>query len=608
MEILDQTGIEKSPQIFTCNECGKVFKSKYSLRDHEVEKHGRSARYSCFVCERGFYSRHMMISHVVVHDETRSSKTKGQELPKELLLELSKKSKVMFDGVEVSASFVCNHCGKIFQHEKSKKRHEITHSDDNKHTKIMAKVENRSDSTKSQPDSNNLKCILDCTKTFSTREDLDKHMIAGDHNGQFFFVCSKCPKKFGSTREMRNHESRAHDDKGDKQDEEINVIPTELLFTCSKCTKTFESTSEMRKHVVAAHVQNPDIKEQSKSKSQGDQRYKEILMTKGIHPDVYAENVKPESIHNNSSFTSSNLEIKPTRMKSVLEDAKSEENQESRLDLKSNLEFAKNYENHESGLDFKCKECGSDLPSSASLKIHEQIHEEQNIHICIAGNECDSKFSTKKRLSAHMLLKHGLENTAAVRTRPTCKICNKSWNTVHGLKGHMVRHSTEKTFVCVECGKFLKTERSLVTHSLLHTEIKNIECDHCELMFYTRSAMINHKMRNHNDGSSEKLCPTCGEKCGSKASLRRHTIRHTGQRPYKCKTCEKGFFDNQVRRIHERIHQDTFEFQCNHCEKQFHQSHQLVAHTKRHNGVRNSSIFLIRNNFELLSGEGSHLL
>ena len=102
MEILDQTGIEKSPQIFTCNECGKVFKSKYSLRDHEVEKHGRSARYSCFVCDRGFYSRHMMISHVVVHDETRSSKTKGQELPKELLLELSKKSKVMFDGVEVS--------------------------------------------------------------------------------------------------------------------------------------------------------------------------------------------------------------------------------------------------------------------------------------------------------------------------------------------------------------------------------------------------------------------------------------------------------------------------------------------------------------------------
>ena len=278
------------------------------------------------------------------------------------------------------------------------------------------------------------------------------------------------------------------------------------------------------------------------------------------------EKVKPETIRVLS--TSANSEIKPIRQKSNFEETKSEESQESLLDL-------------------KCKECGSDLPSAASLKIHEKIHEEQNVHICVASDDCTAKLSSKKRLNAHLLKEHGLENSAAVRTRPTCKICNKSWNTVHGLKGHMTRHSTEKTFVCVECGKFLKTERSLVSHSLLHAGVKNIECDECEQMFFTRSAMINHKMRNHNDGSSENLCPTCGEKFCSKASLRRHTVRHTGQRSYKCETCEKSFFDRQVRRIHERIHKDTFEYQCNHCEKQFHQSHQLVAHTKRHNGVRN---------------------
>ena len=553
--------LEKSPQTvrtLACNECGKVFKSKYSLRDHEVEKHGRLSRFSCFVCEKGFYSRHVMLSHLVVHDETRSSR--GQKLPNELLAELSDKSKVMFDGVEVSASFVCNHCGKIFQNKKSKRRHE-----NEQHKRMISNVESKSDSTKLQPGLNDLKCILDCTKTFATREDLEKHMIAGDHNGKFFFVCSKCPKKFGSTREMRNHESRTHE-QGHKHQ---SLVPTEFQFTCSKCPQTFQSTSEMRNHVITAHMQNTDKKEQSKSEAQDDK--KEILMIKDIHDPE--KKVKPETIHNLSSTTTASPEIQPGRMKSNFEEAKVEVSFENNLDL-------------------KCKECGSDLPSSASLKIHEQIHEEQNIHICVASDECAAKFPSIKRLSTHMLTKHGLENTAAVRTRPTCKICNKSWNTAHGLKGHMVRHSTEKTFVCVECGKFLKTERSLVTHSLLHTGIKNIECDQCELMFYTRSAMINHKMRNHNDGSSEKLCPTCGEKCSSKASLRRHTIRHTGQRPYKCGTCEKGFFDKQVRRIHERIHQDTFQFQCNHCEKQFHQSHQLVAHTKRHNGVRNNLNFL----------------
>ena len=92
---------------FMCSECGKVFKSKYSVKDHEVEKHGRTARYSCFVCEKGFYNRHVMLSHVVVHDDTRS--LKEQQLPRQLLEELSDQGRVMFGGSEVSASFVCNH-------------------------------------------------------------------------------------------------------------------------------------------------------------------------------------------------------------------------------------------------------------------------------------------------------------------------------------------------------------------------------------------------------------------------------------------------------------------------------------------------------------------
>ena len=113
----------------------------------------------------------------------------------------------------------------IFQPEKSKRRHEITHADEKKHERIMLNVENYhapSDlkQIKELPQvknsgefvQNNLKCILDCKKTFSTKEDLDQHMIVGDHNGQFFFSCSKCPRKFGSTKEMRVHEASTHDE------------------------------------------------------------------------------------------------------------------------------------------------------------------------------------------------------------------------------------------------------------------------------------------------------------------------------------------------------------------------------------------------------------
>ena len=130
--------------------------------------------------------------------------------------------------------------------------------------------------------------------------------------------------------------------------------------------------------------------------------------------------------------------------------------------------------------------------------------------------------------------------------------------------GNLPQTVSKRTLACSECGKVFKSKYSLMDHEVeKHGRLSRYSCFVCE---------------------------KGGQKCSSKASLRRHTIRHTGQRPYKCGTCEKGFFDKQVRRIHERIHQDTFEFQCKHCEKQFHQSHQLVAHTKRHNGVRNSFI------------------
>ena len=125
-----------------------------------------------------------MLSHVKVHDEPKTFKE--QHLPKHLLAELSSKSKIIFEGFEISSSCVCDHCGKIFQHEKSRRRHEITHADEKKHERIMLNVENyhtpsdlkqinelpQANKNSGEFGQNNLKCILDCKKTFSTKKDL----------------------------------------------------------------------------------------------------------------------------------------------------------------------------------------------------------------------------------------------------------------------------------------------------------------------------------------------------------------------------------------------------------------------------------------------------
>ena len=157
---------------------------------------------------------------------------------------------------------------------------------------------------------------------------------------------------------------------------------------------------------------------------------------------------------------------------------------------------------------------------------------------------------------------------------------------------HVERHKekqkeTESEHVCSECGKTFKNRKSLIPHMLLHTGIKNHQCDVCHQMFCSRGNLLSHKAQS-KCGAEEVVCPTCGHKCNNKYYLKRHLMKHTGERPYKCEFegCGKGFFDSQTLQNHRKIHLDIKEFQCSLCPKAFRQSYALVIHMKRHNGVR----------------------
>ena len=56
------------PVDFGCNECEKKFKRKVLMKEHMVTAHGKGSRYTCFICQRGFYSRNHMLRHVKGHE------------------------------------------------------------------------------------------------------------------------------------------------------------------------------------------------------------------------------------------------------------------------------------------------------------------------------------------------------------------------------------------------------------------------------------------------------------------------------------------------------------------------------------------------------------
>ena len=77
-------------------------------------------------------------------------------------------------------------------------------------------------------------------------------------------------------------------------------------------------------------------------------------------------------------------------------------------------------------------------------------------------------------------------------------------------------------------------------------------------------------------------------RCSNKYYLKRHIVRHTAERQFKCEFegCGKSFFDQHVLRSHEKIHLGIKDFHCTLCPKQFTQSQQLSVHMKRHNGTK----------------------
>ena len=79
-------------------------------------------------------------------------------------------------------------------------------------------------------------------------------------------------------------------------------------------------------------------------------------------------------------------------------------------------------------------------------------------------------------------------------------------------------------------------------------------------------------------------CPTCNKEF-YKAYLPNHMNVHTGERPFKCKYCEKGFKDYTGLNTHIQSHENIKQYKCDICDdKAFRRMADLKKHKLRHQG------------------------
>lgn len=226
---------------------------------------------------------------------------------------------------------------------------------------------------------------------------------------------------------------------------------------------------------------------------------------------------------------------------------------------------------------------------------------------------CERVFARNVTLEKHLQTAHTnvpAECIAAIAPKPTddkpiqCDHCPRTFARHFALERHLrAMHpaitipankvesntnstdtaKTKKTYkrgICPHCGRSF-AQASLVIHIRRHTGEKPYQCDECQKGFPRRQDLVVHK-RQHT-GERPHVCTICGKSFTRPNKLSRHMRIHTGLRPYKCSECHKSFTQSNDLRIHMRRHTGEKPYKCNICNEAFISGTALKAHRMANN-------------------------
>ena len=545
----DENSDLKKYKEHSCQHCGKIFSSKYYLREHVSKLHqsadGKNLKieksYRCNFCKKAYEKNYQLQKHIRIdHEGKKDYKCETCAEAFSYKEKLERHIETIHDGV---LDQICDICDKSFYQEKDLKLHI-----NRVHEKPICKT---------------------CGKKFKISSVLKRH-VESVHEGRKDYICDSCGKHLASKGSLQGHIYSVHENH-----------PKE--HKCDSCSKLFSHKSHLQTHIKFIHEGRKEHKCELCERSF---HYKKDVVNHihSVHNKrkdhkcdfcgkllSYASSVRKHIARwHNDGKTGMKCEI-CSKMFSEL----SRLNRHIRVFHKinkcklchKNFDYLKDLKKHLKSSHYKCDMCHISFPNSAFLKNH--IFTDHDNRLEIKCNSCEKTFSTQKFLEKHIKSYHKREESA-------CDLNAQQFTTDEKLPNHVLLQTIHKGYYkCISCKKTFSTQKFLEKHidsfhqkektaSQTIYKISSNKCEYCDKTFHDANDLKKHIYQNHHDEiqkdeyEKDYKCNICNKNLKSKVCINRHMkVVHGGSELkdyYKCELCSKKFISSRALQKHFASH------------------------------------------------------